>query len=241
MANKYHRVLVKLSGEALADHANNGILEAKRLKEVATAIKLMVNRGVDVCVVVGAGNIWRGKLADSIGVERTTADHMGMLGTIINALALQSSLENIGVQSRVMTSFEIKEVAEPYIRRRAIRHLEKNRVVIFGGGTGIPYFTTDTTAALRANEMECDAIMMAKNGVDGVYSADPKRNPDAVFFPKLSYKEMLGKDLGIMDNTALSLCMNTNIELRVFNMDKLENFEKILDGEDIGTTIKKEI
>ena len=241
MANKYHRVLVKLSGESLADHANNGILEAKRLKEVATAIKLMVNRGVDVCVVVGAGNIWRGKLADSIGVERTTADHMGMLGTIINALALQSSLENIGVQSRVMTSFEIKEVAEPYIRRRAIRHLEKNRVVIFGGGTGIPYFTTDTTAALRANEMECDAIMMAKNGVDGVYSADPKRNPDAVFFPKLSYKEMLGKDLGIMDNTALSLCMNTNIELRVFNMDKLENFEKILDGEDIGTTIKKEI
>ncbi len=241
MANKYNRVLVKLSGEALADHANNGILEAKRLKEVAMAIRLMVNRGVDVCVVVGAGNIWRGKLADSIGVERTTADHMGMLGTIINALALQSSLENIGVQSRVMTSFEIKEVAEPYIRRRAIRHLEKNRVVIFGGGTGIPYFTTDTTAALRANEMECDAIMMAKNGVDGVYSADPKRNPDAVFFPKLSYKDMLAKDLGVMDNTALSLCMNTNIELRVFNMDKLENFEKILDGEDIGTTIKKEI
>ncbi len=241
MANKYHRVLVKLSGEALADHTNNGILEAKRLKEVAMAIKLMVNRGVDVCVVVGAGNIWRGKLADSIGVERTTADHMGMLGTIINALALQSSLENIGVQSRVMTSFEIKEVAEPYIRRRAIRHLEKNRVVIFGGGTGIPYFTTDTTAALRANEMECDAIMMAKNGVDGVYSADPKRNPDAVFFPKLSYKEMLAKDLSVMDNTALSLCMNTDIELRVFNMNKLENFEKILDGEDIGTTIKKEI
>lgn len=241
MSNKYHRVLVKLSGEALADHTNNGILEAKRLKEVAMAIKLMVNRGVDVCVVVGAGNIWRGKLADSIGVERTTADHMGMLGTIINALALQSSLENIGVQSRVMTSFEIKEVAEPYIRRRAIRHLEKNRVVIFGGGTGIPYFTTDTTAALRANEMECDAIMMAKNGVDGVYSADPKRNPDAVFFPKLSYKEMLAKDLSVMDNTALSLCMNTDIELRVFNMNKLENFEKILDGEDIGTTIKKEI
>ncbi len=241
MKNKYNRVLVKLSGEALADRANNGILEAARLKEVSSAIKLMVDRGVDVCVVVGAGNIWRGKLADSIGVERTTADYMGMLGTIINALALQSSLENIGVQSRVMTAFEIKAVAEPYIKRRAMRHLEKKRVVIFGGGTGNPYFTTDTTAALRANELECNAIMMAKNGVEGVYTADPKKNQNAKFLAKLSYKDMLAMDLSVMDNTALSLCMNTDIELRVFNMQELSNFEKILDGEDVGTTIKKEI
>lgn len=237
--NKYKRVLIKLSGEALAEKGSS-ILDSQRLKDVSKAIKVLVDRGVEVAIVVGAGNIWRGKLAKSIGIERATADYMGMLGTMINALALQSTLESVNIDCRVLTAIEVKSVAEPYIRRRAIRHLEKGRVVIFGGGTGNPYFTTDTTAALRANETECDAIFMAKNGVEGVYSDDPKTNPEAVFYPKLSYSEMLKKNLEVMDAAALALCMNTSIELKVFNMDDLSNFEKILNGEEIGTTIRKE-
>jgi len=239
MAIKYRRVLIKLSGEALADKEDHSILEAYSLNKVSKAIKDMVDKGVQVCVVVGAGNIWRGRLAESIGIERSTADYMGMLGTIINSLALQSSLENIGVVTRVMTSIEMNRIAEPYIKRKADNHLNKGRVIIFGGGTGNPFFTTDTTAALRANELNCDAILMAKNGVDGVYSDDPRKNPDAVLFTHLTYKEMLKKDLSVMDNTALSLCMDTNIELRVFNMADLDNFNRIINGEDIGTTITK--
>lgn len=236
---KYKRVLLKLSGEALSDRENDAILGANNLNKVSLAIKEMVDLGVQVCIVVGAGNIWRGRLAESIGIERSTADYMGMLGTIINALALQSALENNGMETRVMTSIEMKQLAEPYIKRKAENHLKKGRVIIFGGGTGNPFFTTDTTAALRANELNCEAILMAKNGVDGVYSADPRKDKNAVFFEKLTYKEMLKKDLEVMDNTALSLCMNTDIELRVFNMADYQNFHRVIMGENVGTTIKK--
>lgn len=240
MKNKYKRVLLKLSGEALSSKDDHQILGAENLNDVSLAIKKMVERGVQVSVVVGAGNIWRGRMAETIGIERTQADFMGMLGTIINALALQSALENIGVDTRVMTAIEMKQVAEPYIRRKADSHLRKGRVVIFGGGTGNPYFTTDTTAALRANELNCDAILMAKHGVEGVYSSDPKKNKDAKFFSKLTYKEMIQKDLSVMDTTAASLCMNTKIEIRVFNMENLDNFEKIINGEMVGTIITNE-
>lgn len=239
MPTKYKRVLVKLSGEALSDREHDAILGAYNLNKVSQAIKDMVDLGVQVCIVVGAGNIWRGRLAESIGIERSTADYMGMLGTIINSLALQSALENNGMDTRVMTSIEMRQIAEPYIKRKAERHLEKGRVIIFGGGTGNPYFTTDTTAALRANELNCDAILMAKNGVDGVYSADPRKNKEAVLFKELTYKEMLNKELEVMDNTAVSLCMHTNIELRVFNMADYFNFHRVIMGEEIGTTIKK--
>lgn len=239
MPTKYKRVLVKLSGEALSDREHDAILGAYNLNKASQAIKDMVDLGVQVCIVVGAGNIWRGRLAESIGIERSTADYMGMLGTIINSLALQSALENNGMDTRVMTSIEMRQIAEPYIKRKAERHLEKGRVIIFGGGTGNPYFTTDTTAALRANELNCDAILMAKNGVDGVYSADPRKNKDAVLFKELTYKEMLNKELEVMDNTAVSLCMHTNIELRVFNMADYFNFHRVIMGEEIGTTIKK--
>ncbi len=239
MATKYRRVLVKLSGEALADRSDNAILGSENLNKTAVAIKDMVDLGVQVCIVVGAGNIWRGRLAETIGIERSTADYMGMLGTVINALALQSSLENIGVETRVMSAIEMNRIAEPYIKRKAERHLEKGRVLIFGGGTGNPFFTTDTTAALRANELGCEAILMAKNGVDGVYSDDPRKNSEATFFSHLSYREMLNKNLAVMDNTALSLCMGTDIEIRVFNMADVRNFHRIITGEAIGTVIDK--
>lgn len=238
---KYHRVLVKLSGEALAKKGNDEIFDANNLNKVALALKGMVDEGVQIAVVVGGGNIWRGKLASSIGVERSTADYMGMLGTIINALAVQSALNQVGVDSRVMSAIEVRQVCEPYIKLKAIRHLEKGRVVIFGGGTGSPYFTTDTTAALRANDINCDAILMAKNGVEGVYTSDPRVDSNAKFISKISYKDMLDMNLQVMDRTAISLCMDTDIELRVFNMSNPENFKKVIDGEDIGTTIRKEI
>ncbi|MDD7735303.1 MAG: UMP kinase [Bacilli bacterium] len=237
---KYKRVLVKLSGEALAKKGKDEIFDATNLNQVALALKSIVDKGVQVSVVVGGGNIWRGKLAESIGVERSTADYMGMLGTIINALALQSALNQVGVDSRVMSAIEVRQVCEPYIKLRAIRHLEKGRIVIFGGGTGSPYFTTDTTAALRANDINCDAILMAKNGVDGVYTSDPRTNKDAKFISNISYKEMLDMNLQVMDRTAVSLCMDTNIELRVFNMNDTSNFIKVIEGENIGTTIRKE-
>lgn len=236
---KYKRIILKLSGEALADKSGKMILEAHRLDNIAEAIKLMVNKGVQVGVVIGAGNIWRGKLAEQIGIDRSTADYMGMLGTIINSMALQSAIEKLGIECRVMSAIEVRAVAEPYIRRKAIRHLEKNRVVIFAGGTGNPYFTTDTTASLRAMEMEAQAILMAKNGVDGVYSDDPEKNPDAKFIPEITYKEMINQNLKVMDPTAASLLMEKNIEINVFNMNDLSNFEKILNGERVGTIIKK--
>lgn len=235
----YKRVLLKLSGEALADKNNNMILENYSLDQVAASIKLMVDKGMEVAVVVGAGNIWRGKLAKQIGIERSTADYMGMLGTIINALALQSAIEKTGIGCRVLSALEIKAVAETYIRRRAIRHLEKGRVVIFAGGTGNPYFTTDTCATLRAMEIEADAILMAKNGVDGVYTADPKVDRDAQFIKTITFDEMLKRELRVMDPTAIALLKDNQIEIRVFDMNEPTNIEKLINGEDIGTTIIK--
>lgn len=240
MYNKYKRVLLKLSGEALANKETKEIFDARNLEFVASAIKTMIERGVQVAIVVGGGNIWRGKLAKSIGVDSATADYMGMLGTIINALAVESALTQAGVDARVMTALEAKQVAEPYIWKKAVRHLEKGRVVIFGGGTGAPNFTTDTTAALRARDIKCDAILMAKNGVDGVYTADPNVDENAEFISYLSYQQMLERDLKVMDRTAISLCMDTDLEIRVFNMSDTSNFTKILNGEDVGTTIKGE-
>lgn len=237
----YKRVLLKLSGEALQDVDEKNIFSAITLNDISEAIKSMHESGVEVAIVVGAGNIWRGKMASSIGIEPTTADYMGMLGTIINALALQSCLESHGVDSRVLSAINVAEVAEPYIRRRAMRHLEKGRVIIFAGGTGNPFFTTDTAAALRAKEINCDAILMGKNGADGVFSADPRIDEDAKLISKITYRDMLTRDLKVMDNTAVSLLSDSNIEIKVFNIADLRNFEKVLSGETIGTTIRKEI
>lgn len=236
---KYKRVLLKLSGEALQDSKEKSIFSAEILNNIAEAIKKMTNQGIEVAVVVGAGNIWRGKMAQTIGIEPATADYMGMLGTIINALALQSSLEKHNVDCRVLSAINVNEVAEPYIRRRALRHLEKKRVVIFAGGTGNPFFTTDTAAALRAKETNCDAILMAKNGTDGVLSADPKLDKTATLIEEITYREMLTKNLKVMDSTAVSLLQESTIEIRVFNINDLSNLKKVLDGEKVGTTIKK--
>ena len=236
---KYKRVLLKLSGEALQDSEEKSIFSAEILNNIAEALKKMTNQGIEVAVVVGAGNIWRGKMAQTIGIEPATADYMGMLGTIINALALQSSLEKHNVDCRVLSAINVNEVAEPYIRRRALRHLEKKRVVIFAGGTGNPFFTTDTAAALRAKETNCDAILMAKNGTDGVLSADPKLDKTATLIEEITYREMLTKNLKVMDSTAVSLLQESTIEIRVFNINDLSNLKKVLDGEKVGTTIKK--
>lgn len=236
---KYKRVLLKLSGEALQDSEEKSIFSAEILNNIAEAIKKMTNQGIEVAVVVGAGNIWRGKMAQTIGIEPATADYMGMLGTIINALALQSSLEKHNVDCRVLSAINVNEVAEPYIRRRALRHLEKKKVVIFAGGTGNPFFTTDTAAALRAKETNCDAILMAKNGTDGVLSADPKLDKTATLIEEITYREMLTKNLKVMDSTAVSLLQESTIEIRVFNINDLSNLKKVLDGEKVGTTIKK--
>lgn len=236
---KYKRVLLKLSGEALQDSEEKSIFSAEILNNIAEAIKKITNQGIEVAVVVGAGNIWRGKMAQTIGIEPATADYMGMLGTIINALALQSSLEKHNVDCRVLSAINVNEVAEPYIRRRALRHLEKKRVVIFAGGTGNPFFTTDTAAALRAKETNCDAILMAKNGTDGVLSADPKLDKTATLIEEITYREMLTKNLKVMDSTAVSLLQESTIEIRVFNINDLSNLKKVLDGEKVGTTIKK--
>ncbi len=235
----YKRILLKLSGEALSDNRQKLILNANHLDIVATAIKSMYEQGVQIAIVVGAGNIWRGKLAERIGIERSTADYMGMLGTIINALALQSAIEKTGLECRVMSAIEVKAVSEPYIKKRAISHMEKGRVVIFGGGTGNPFFTTDTTATLRAIEIEADAILMAKNGVDGVYDDDPRTNKNANFIPEITFGELLTRNLQVMDQTAVSMIQSENIIVHVFNMNDTSNFLRILNGEKIGTIVKK--
>lgn len=239
---KYQRVLIKISGEALrSGRKDDRILDASKLKETAEEIKQIYDThpGIMIAVVVGAGNIWRGVFAEEIGIERATADYMGMLGTIINAMALQSALHDAGVSSRVMSSIEVPSVAERYIRKRALRHLEKGRLVIFAGGTGNPYFTTDTTAALRAMEINANAILMAKNGVDGVYTSDPRIDKNARIIKELTFKELIDKNLKVMDQTAASLIQNSDIEIRVFAMQK-GNMLKVLSGDDIGTTIRKE-
>ena len=223
---KYNRVLLKLSGEALAGDDKTGI-NAHTVADIARQIKDAKDLGVEIAIVCGGGNLWRGK---------TGAD-MGMVATVMNGLAVQNALEAIGVPTRVLSAIEMRQVAEPYIRRRAIRHLEKGRVVIFGAGTGSPFFTTDTTAALRAAEINADVILMAKNGVDGVYSADPKVDPNAIRFDTISYFDVLQKDLKIMDQTAITLCKDNNIDLCVFNMSVDGNIAKACNGDDIGTTI----
>ena len=234
----YKRVLLKLSGEALSSEGNN--FDPVILKSLAQELKEVHESGVDLAIVVGGGNFIRGKMAENIGIERVQADYMGMLATVMNALAVQSSLEQIGVPTRVMTAIEMQKVAEPFIVRRAHRHLDKKRVVIFGAGIGEPYFSTDTTAALRASEINADVILMAKNGVDGVYSADQKTNPDATRYDSLSYMELIQKGLQVMDTTATSMCMDNNIDLVVFNMNQSGNILKAVKGECIGTVISKE-
>lgn len=233
---KYKRVLLKLSGEALAGEDNFGI-NAKTVANIARQIKEAKELGVEIAIVCGGGNIWRGVTGAQMGMERSSADYMGMLATVMNGLAVQNALEQLGIQTRLLSAIEMRQVAETYIRRRAVRHLEKGRIVIFGAGTGSPYFTTDTTAALRAAEINADVILMAKNGVDGVYSADPKLDANAVKFDEISYADVLTKDLKVMDQTAITLCKDNNIDLCVFNMQEEGNIAKACDGQKIGTTI----
>lgn len=234
---KYQRVVLKLSGEALAGKAGYGI-DPEEIASIAKQIREIVALKVQVAIVVGGGNIWRGMAGSAKGMDRATADYMGMLATVMNALALQDALEAIDVPSRVQTSIEMRQVAEPYIRRKAIRHLEKGRVVIFASGTGNPYFSTDTTAALRAAEIEADVILMAKNKVDGVYSADPSLDPKAVKYDTLTYLDVLNQGLGVMDATASSLCMDNDIPLIVFNISGEGNILRVIQGEQIGTVVR---
>jgi len=234
---KYKRIILKLSGEALSGNKGFGIDEVT-VSNIAKQIKKIQEMNVQVAIVVGGGNIWRGR--SSKGMDRATSDYMGMLGTTINALALQDALENMGVVTRVQSAIEMRQVAEPYIRRRAIRHLEKGRIVIFAAGSGNPYFSTDTTAALRAAEIEAEVILLAKNGVDGVYNTDPHRDPTATKFDTLSYIDVLNMGLGVMDSTTTSLCMDNRIPLIVFGIDNAENMVKVICGENIGTQVKEE-
>ena len=233
----FKRVLLKLSGEALMGELEYGT-DAKRLDAIAHQVRDVAESGVEVAVVVGAGNIYRGLKGAAAGMDRATADYMGMLATVLNALTLQDALEKIGSFTRVLSAIQVTEVAEPYIRRRAIRHLEKGRVVIFAAGTGNPFFTTDTAAALRALEIHADAILMAKRGVEGVFDADPSENPDATFLPELTHMEAIERGLKVMDSTALSLCMDNELPIHVFNLDDERNIDRIVRGERVGTIVK---
>ncbi|MDQ2086910.1 UMP kinase [Herbivorax sp. ANBcel31] len=230
---KYKRIILKISGEALAGDEKQGI-NTDTINEVSSRIKEVYETGVEIAIVVGGGNFWRGR--SGIGMDRTTADHMGMLATVINALGLQDALETRGVPTRVQTAIEMRQIAEPYIRRKSVRHLEKKRIVIFACGTGNPYFSTDTTAALRAAEIDAEVILLAKK-VDGVYDSDPKTNPEAKKFERLSYLDVLNKGLGVMDSTAASLCKDNDIPIIVFGLDNPENIIKVVSGESIGTII----
>ena len=233
---QYKRVLLKLSGEALAGEKGVGI-DNTVVSNIAKSVKSLTERGIQVAIVVGGGNIFRGRSGE--GMDRTTADHMGMLATVINSLAMRSALENIGVDTRVQTAIEMQAMAEVYIRLRAMRHLEKGRVVIFGAGTGNPYFSTDTAAALRAAEIDAEVILLAKK-VDGVYDDDPITNPNAKKFDYLTYIDVLQKNLKVMDSTATSLCMDNNIPIRVFSLEDPENIIRVVDGEKIGTIVEGE-
>lgn len=233
---KYKRVVLKLSGESLAGNQGFGI-NPEVVESIALQIKEIRKHGIDVAAVVGGGNIWRGLAGSAKGMDRATADYMGMLATVMNSLALQDALEKLDVTTRVQSAIEMRQVAEPYIRRKAIRHLEKGRVVIFAAGTGNPYFSTDTTAALRAAEIEADVILMAKKNTDGVYDCDPNNNPNAKKFESLEYIEVLQRGLAVMDSTATSLCMDNQIPIVVFNIDQHENILKVSLGENIGTTV----
>jgi uridylate kinase len=232
----FKRVLLKLSGEALMGSLEYGT-DAERVDAIAHQIRDVVESEVQVAVVVGAGNIYRGLAGAAAGMDRATADYMGMLATVLNALTLQDALEKAGAYTRVMSAMEVTEVAEPYIRRRAIRHLEKGRVVIFAAGTGNPFFTTDTAAALRALEIHADAILMAKHGVEGVYDSDPMENPDAEFLAELTHMDAIERGLKVMDSTALSLCMDNGLPIHVFNLADVANIDRILRGERVGTIV----
>jgi len=235
---KRERIIIKLSGEALS--GNRGmVIDPETVTHIAKEIKAAYDLGtLEIGVIVGGGNIWRGKTASEMGMERSSADYMGMIATIMNALALQNALEALGVETRTMTSLNIPEVAEPYIRRKAISNLEKDRIVIFGGGTGNPYFSTDTTSALRAAEIGAKKILMAKNGTDGVYDKDPRYHKDAKKYKSLTHHEVLEEDLKVMDSTAAALCKDNNIEIIVFDMNVDGNIKKAADNEDIGTIIR---
>jgi uridylate kinase len=232
----FGRVLLKLSGEALMGGLEYGA-DPERIAAIATQVKRVADRGVEIAVVVGGGNIYRGLSGAAAGMDRATGDYMGMLATVLNALAFQDALEKQGAVTRVMSAIEISEVAEPYIRRKAMRHLEKGRVVIFAAGTGNPFFTTDTAAALRALEIHAEVILMAKNGVKGVYTADPRTHADASFIERISHREAIEQQLAVMDSTALSLCMDNDLPIHVFNLDDERNIERIVSGERVGTVV----
>lgn len=231
----YKRVLLKLSGEALRDE--NGIISPQTVTKVASQVKKIHDANIDVAIVIGAGNIWRGATAEKLGMERSQADYMGMLATIINSVAMQESLEKLGLPTRLMTAIEVDKVAEPYLRRRALRHFEKRRILILAGGTGSPYFSTDTAAALRAAELNIPVILMAKNNIDGVYDSDPRINKNAKLLTKITYQEILEKHLKVIDQTAASLCADNNIEMLVFNMNDEKNIERIIKGNKVGTQV----
>jgi uridylate kinase len=233
----FSRVLLKLSGEALMGDLAYGA-DAGRIASIAEQVKHVADRGVEVAIVVGGGNIYRGLKGAAAGMDRATGDYMGMLATVLNALALQDALEKIGADTRVQSAITISEVAEPYIRRRAMRHLEKGRIVIFAAGSGNPFFTTDTAAALRALEIHAEAILMGKNGVEGVYTADPRTDPAAEFIAEISHQEAIEQRLAVMDSTALSLCMDNALPIHVFNMDDERNIERIVSGERVGTVVR---
>jgi uridylate kinase len=236
---RFGRILLKLSGEALMGRLEYGT-DGAEVDRIATQVAAVRERGVEVAIVVGAGNIYRGLDGAAAGMDRATGDYMGMLATVLNALTLQDALERMGQHTRVMSAIDVKEVAEPYIRRRAMRHLEKGRVVIFAAGTGNPFFTTDTAAALRALEIHAEAILMAKNGVEGVYDSDPATNPDAKFIPRITGREAIERGLKVMDSTALSLCMDNDLPIYVFNMADELNIDRIVSGETVGTLVSND-
>ena len=233
----FQRVLLKLSGEALMGSLDYGT-DPDRVQAIAGQVHDVSDRGIEIALVVGAGNIYRGLEGAAQGMDRATADYMGMLATVLNALTLQDALEGLGTYTRVMSAIAVTEVAEPYIRRRAMRHLEKGRVVIFAAGTGNPFFTTDTAAALRALEIHAETILMAKHGVEGVYDADPAKDPNAKFLPEITHMEALERGLRVMDSTALSLCMDNGLPIQVFNMADEKNIDRILRGERVGTIVR---
>jgi len=235
-APQFGRILLKLSGEALMGRLEYGT-DGAEVDRIAAQVGAVRERGVEVAIVVGAGNIYRGLDGAAKGMDRATGDYMGMLATVLNALTLQDALERLGQHTRVMSAIDVKEVAEPYIRRRAMRHLEKGRIVIFAAGTGNPFFTTDTAAALRALEIHAEAILMAKNGVEGVYTADPATDPGAEFIPAITHREAIERDLRVMDSTALSLCMDNDLPIYVFNMADGGNIDRIVRGERVGTLV----
>lgn len=236
MEPKYQRILIKLSGEALAGDKGVGI-DIPTVQSIAKEIAEVHNSGVQIALVIGGGNLWRGEPAAEAGMDRVQADYTGMLGTVMNALVMADSLQQYGVDTRVQTAIPMQTVAEPYVRGRTLRHLEKNRIVVFGAGIGSPYFSTDTTAALRAAEIEAEAILMAKNGVDGVYNADPKKDANAVKFDELTHVEVIKRGLKIMDATASTISMDNDIDLVVFNMNETGNIKRVVLGEQIGTTV----